>query len=293
MFYLEDKLAAMLQLEDQLAEHTFAFNNIFKEAAGFGLHAAKLDAIFRQAEDFARQTADFRIRRTRRNRRLEEFQNQSGQNPARCPDHHCEGTLALTPMDEPERVSEVAGIGYDLKCTACKLIIYLPPMMSLKRQADQYYKAALILRAAEEQRQQLTDPTIFLAHHAAEMYLKSLGTCTLYPENELTQDGQQDDREWLAGPALERRNHDLTKLLSSVYQFIRGPLKEYGKSEENPGESVSELVKAIPPKTSEYYRYGVLKRGDAEVDFEDDRIAKALWRLCKLLKRFATDEANW
>ena len=197
----------------------------------------------------------------------------------------------LTAMDEPERVAEVAGIGYDLQCTGCKLIVYLPPMISFKMQADQYYDAALTLRESKRSRE-LTDPAIFLAHQSAETYLKSLGTCALYPESDFDEDGQRDDREWVAGPGLECRNHDLARLLGSVYQFIRQRLEKYGESDGERRHSVGELVQSVPAKTSEYYRYGVLRNATYN-RLEEEELTKVLLRLCKLLKRFTTEEADW
>ena len=281
----------MFHLQDELARQTAAFNNVFRDAAYIARQTAQFNALFRQAEDFARQTTEFRRRRARRNERLKEFQNQSPETSVRCPDQDCRGRLILSAIDEPECLSEIAGIGYDLRCTGCKLIIYLPPMISLKRQADQYYSAALTLRESERYRQ-LTDPAIFLAHQSAETYLKSLGTCTLYPGSDSNKEGQLDDREWVAGPGLECRNHDLERLLGSVYQFIRHRLEKYGESDNEPGCSIGELVQSVPAKTSEYYRYGVLK-GTTYDGVEDEKLTTILLRLCKLLKRFATEEADW
>ena len=95
------------------------------------------------------------------------------------------------------------GPQYDVKCEACNRIIYLPPVLWFTWQADDYLCAARVLSESGK-RNNVAGVTVFLLHQAAELYLKGLGTCSLYDGLE-----EDDDSEDIDGGSLRYTRHNL------------------------------------------------------------------------------------
>ena len=180
------------------------------------------------------------------------------------------------------------GPQYDVKCEACNRIIYLPPVLWFSRNADNYLCAARVLSGSGK-RNDVAGVTVFLLHQAAELYLKGLGTCSLYEAEE------DDDSEYIEGESLRYTPHSLPGLFQKVYPSLRNELEEYEEGQPKAG-SVESLVNAVPSQTAEVFRYGFLLRGeyagritfkDGDVWVIDKNISKTLLDLCTRLEDFA------
>ena len=257
---------------------------------------AQMQHAVQQQENALRQLHMAKSRRERWNERVDIFLRHINE----CPDASCKGELVKTQTEEDERISKSMGPRYDLECGKCRMVVYLPPMLFIKAHGDEYYRAANVLRSS--QKNNLASVSVFLAHQASESYLKSLGTCSLYPKTAEGEDTDDDDEEFPVGPALERRNHDLQSLLDSLYPSVKDRVSDYGRDDSGNELAVGELIEAIPKKTSEYFRYGFLlnetygnavihTNGDVKVDGRN--VTHMEFRLCALLKAFVQEEAWW
>ena len=257
---------------------------------------ALMEHAVQQQENALRQLHMAKSRREHWNERVDVFLRHSNE----CPDASCKGELVKTQTEEDERISKTVGPRYDLECGKCRMVVYLPPMLFIKAQGDDYYRSANVLRSSPMKTS--ASACVFLAHQAAESYLKSLGTCSLYPKATEGEDTDDDDEEFPAGPAFKRRNHDLHGLLDSLYPSVKDRISDYGRDDTGTELAVSELIEAIPKKTSEYFRYGFLlneaygnvvirTNGDVEVDGRN--VTHMEFRLCTLLKAFVQEEAWW
>ena len=224
-------------------------------------------------------------RTQRKNDRIEHFLQLS---PI-CPGENCGGHLKKTEINESDKVKSVIGPQYDVKCEACNRIIYLPPVLWFTRNADDYLCAARVLGGSGK-RNDVAGVTVFLLHQAAELYLKGLGTCTLYDDLE-----ENDDSEDIGGESLRYTPHNLPGLFQRVYPSLRAELEEYEQGQPK-GDSVESLVNAVPSQTAEMFRYGFLLRGEyaGEVTFKDGdvwviekNISKTLLDLCTRLGDFS------
>ena len=236
-----------------------------------------LNRQFREWEDAIRHG---RARTRRKNQRIDQFLKLT----STCPGETCNGRLQKTETNEDERVKTAIGPQYDVKCDTCKRIIYLPPVLYFTRNAHEYFRAARALRKSDAT-SDVASVTIFLLHQGAELYLKGLGTCSLYDDG--------DDGEYIEGASLGYTPHNLPGLLQRMYPSLREELKEYEK-EQSDGESVESLVNAIPSQTAEKFRTGLLLRGQygqititgADVLVRGKNISKALLDLCTRLEDF-------
>ena len=239
-----------------------------------------LNRQFREWEDAIRHG---RARTQERNQKIERFLKLT----PTCPGGNCNGRLQKTETSGNERVKAVIGPQYDVKCDTCKRIIYLPPVLYFTRNAREYFRAARILRENQAQ-SDVASVTIFLLHQGAELYLKGLGACSLYDDLETN-----DDAEYIEGASLGYTRHNLSGLLQRVYPSLRDELQEY-ENRQPDGETLENLINAIPSQTAEIFRYGGLLRGqygqvtfiDGDVLVEGKNISKALLGLCTRLENF-------
>ena len=185
-----------------------------------------------------------------------------------CPD--CQVQVILNKDDEPS-------------CTNCQTIFYPPPSAYLTHLAGSYLDAKRDVQHRSVWSSRLTG--IFLAHHAAELYLKALGACSAFAN-----DGRD---EYLYGDAFTYKQHTLKPLLDRVYPAVKAGL--YGFRDSH-GCSVEDLVNAIPRNTSELFRYGVLlwdpTRREVrttvagDIMMEKTNLSATLDGLCDLLEIF-------
>ena len=175
----------------------------------------------------------------------------------------------------------------DPMCADCTLILYPPPSLYLAHIASSYLAAVHDFSPKEVWSSRLT--AIFLAHHAAEMYLKALGACTAF-----SCDARE---EYLYGNTFEYNKHSLEDIFNRVHPTIKPRLDEVrGDS----GRSIQDLVRAIPRGTAELFRYGLLLRDtrrykiratiDGDIEFRGTNLNKALTELCDLLAEFTDSE---
>ena len=230
-----------------------------------------------------------RERTKRKNERIGRFLEST----PTCPGESCGGRLQKTENTENDKVKAVIGPQYDVECEACKRIIYLPPVLYFTWNADDYLSAARVLRK-DKTNGNVAGVSTFLMHQAAELYLKSLGTCTLYADQD-----EDEDSEDIQGESLGYTRHNLPGLFQKLYPSIRNELKEYEK-EEPKRESVESLVNAIPSQTAEMFRYGFLLRGEygqitingPDVWVKGKNISKMLLDLCARLEDFTSEQAR-
>ncbi len=90
----------------------------------------------------------------------------------------------------------------DPECVSCRTILYPPPSSYLKHLADSYVDARRDVRDRSDWASPGT--RIFLAHHAIELYLKSLGAHSVFAN-----DGQD---EYLYGSIFDVTDHDSARL---------------------------------------------------------------------------------
>ena len=263
----------------------------------FERNSALIEHAVQQQENMLRQLHMAKSRRERWNERVDVFLRHSSE----CPATACTGVLARTKTEEDERISEMVGPRYDLECGECRVVVYLPPMLFMKAHGDDYFRAAKALRSSTKNAS-VSPVSVFLAHQAAESYLKSLGTCSLYPKTIEGDIADDDEEEFPAGPAFDRRNHDLQGLLDCLYPFVKHRLTDFNSDDAGAELAVGRLIAAVPRKTSEYFRYGflvneaygdVVIRADGDVDVDGRNMTQVLFRLCALLKAFVQKEAWW
>ena len=260
-------------------------------------NSALIERAVQQQESILRQLHMAKSRRERWNERVDVFLRHNTE----CPATACKGALVRTKTKEDERVSEMVGPRYDLECRECRTVVYLPPMLFIKTHGDDYFQAAKTLHSSTKSHS-ASCVSVFLAHQAAESYLKSLGTCSLYPKTVEGVDADDDEEEFPAGPAFDRRNHDLQGLLDSLYPFVKQRLTNFNGDDAGADLAVGELIATVPRKTSEYFRYGfllneaygnVVIRADGDVDVDGRNMTRLLFRLCTLLNAFVQEEAWW
>ena len=292
---LLDKQGATLRAAIEQSAHIFrGYENsmLFLER-----NSAIIEHAVQQQENTLRQLHMAKSRRERWNERVGVFLRHSNE----CPAAGCRGALVRTQTDEDERISEMVGPRYDLECGECRMVVYLPPMLFIKGHGDDYFQAAKVIRSSTKSTS-ASCVSVFLAHQAAESYLKSLGTCSLYPKTVEGDHTDDDEEEFPAGPAFDRRNHDLQGLLDSLYPFVKERVTDYESDDAGTERAVGKLIAAVPKKTSEYFRYGflldeaygnVVIRTDGDVDVDGRNITQVLFRLCTLLRAFVQEEAWW
>ena len=192
----------------------------------------------------------------------------------RCPD--CQKPIAVGQDGDPA-------------CEDCKLVLYPPPSRYLAHVAGSYMDAMRDIRPRGVWSSRLAP--IFLGHHAAEMYLKSLGAFPAFTN---------DDRdEYLYGDTFNHTRHVLSPLLGCVHSPIRQRLDEiFGTG----GRSITDLVNAVPQNTSELFRYGLLLKDatryevrtttDGYVKVGNVNLTGTVRELCGLLEEFVSEELS-
>ena len=191
-----------------------------------------------------------------------------------CPD--CEKEIVIDDDGEP-------------RCTDCALILYPPPSLYLTHIASSYLEAMRDVRPKRVWSSGLTG--VFLAHHAAEIYLKALGACTAF-----TCDGRE---EFLYGDTFTYNRHGLGKIFDNVHPTIKSRLQKIRSSS---GRSILDLVGMVPRGTAELFRYGLLLKDatryrikttvDGSIEFEGTNLSNALSELCELLAEFSHNELD-
>ena len=192
----------------------------------------------------------------------------------KCPD--CQKQIAIDNDGDP-------------RCTACGLILYPPPSRYLAHLAGSYMDAMRDVRPRKVWSSRLT--AIFLAHHAAEMHLKALGACSAF-----TDDSRE---EYLYGSTFNYNQHNLVPLLNYVHVTVKSRLdKVHGSG----GQSIDDLVRAMPRKTSELFRYGLLLKDstkhevrttvDGDIRMGETNLSETLRQLCELLEEFTSNELS-
>ena len=132
---------------------------------------------------------------------------------------------------------------------------------------------------------------IFLAHHTAEMHLKALGACSAF-----THDGRD---EYLYGNTFNYNGHSLGPLLNHVHPTVKPRLDRVLSSS---GQTIERLVRTIPQRTAELFRYGLLLKdttrhevritAGGDIELKGTNLSKALTELCDLLREFTRSELN-
>ena len=192
----------------------------------------------------------------------------------KCPE--CQKQIVLDKDDEPS-------------CIDCQMVLYPPPSAYLTDLAGSYLDATHDVRSRSGWSSRST--RIFMAHHAAELYLKALGACSAFAND------SQD--EYLYGDAFSYDRHNLNPLLDRVCSAVRARLCGYLDSS---GRSIEDLVNAIPKNTSGLFRYGVLLRDarrrevrttvGGDIVMEEKSLSTLLDGLCDLLDTFTKAELN-
>ena len=183
----------------------------------------------------------------------------------------------------------VLGSDGDPRCANCKLILYPPPSLFLSTLADSYMEIYEKFTPSAVWSSPLT--TVFQVHHAAEMYLKALGACSTFADDKLNRE------QFLYGDAFTYNGHDLEPLLGLAHPTLRPRLD---KARDSSGDSVEDLVKAMPSKASELFRYGLLLKDptgrtakqtvDGDIELQGTNVSLALQKLCRTLSVFVHTE---
>lgn len=193
-----------------------------------------------------------------------------------CP--ACGGSLVAEVLDPLPQIPGVEVVNRKtLVCRKCDLELYQPPFYLLRFKAERYLAAATQLQPSGP-----PDVIAYLLHHAAELYIKALGS---YEAVELGQ-----DEEHVEGKVLERRNHELGVVYEAVPTYMKKGLEKDGRLRK-----LIQEMKKLPTGLSIALRYGVSKtqpptltQNGGQLLLDDGRdLIKILGDLCEALKRFA------
>ena len=249
------------------------------------------------AQEHVAQLARFRAQREKENERTKKLLTDLA--GAGCLLGDCTGQLIGQGKEEKEeRHARLMGTSFEIRCAVCGAKVYPPPAMWLRQHGAEYFRAGRQLLNGTKP-QSVSMAATFVLHQAAELYLKSLGTLSVYRDDD-------DDDETPTGPGLENRGHNLDGLLRKVYSFIRRRLEEHCGESTEPKKTVAVLIGKIPHQTSEVCRYGHLFNGQyPEVgiaaagmvirteDGTETNVTQVLMDLCTLLDEFARREGPW
>ena len=197
-----------------------------------------------------------------------------------CP--ACQGqtvTEVLNPLPDVQGLDVVDR--KTLVCRKCNLGLYLPPFYHLRLKAKEFLDAA---------RQLQPDGPLYviayLLHHAAELYIKALGS---YEIEELGRDNDDNELERVEGNVLERTKHELAEIYKDVPTYMKKGLEK----DVHRRELIQEMRK-LPSGLSIAFRYGVsnkslpgLTQYKDQLLLRDDRdLIKILGGLGDALERF-------
>lgn len=144
--------------------------------------------------------------------------------------------------DLPEKLQAVDR--KNVVCEECDVILYLPPHYLLQRRAADFYESAKHLRSTG-------DPivTAYLLHHAAELYLKSLGSYEVHERR------QPKDTETVEGRVFDHTKHELVAIYDLLPQFVK---RKLDATEE--GKKLIGQMKSLPGRLSVTLRYGIVNK---------------------------------
>ena len=130
----------------------------------------------------------------------------------------------------------------DLVCEECDTILYAPPHHHFRSRAVDFHEAAKHFRPKGD-----AVVTAYLLHHAAELYLKSLGAYEVHGR------AASEDTETLEGEVLEHKGHELGDLYDRLPGFVRSRLEATEESRK-----LIRQVKSLPRRLSVTLRYGAV-----------------------------------
>lgn len=165
----------------------------------------------------------------------------------------------------------------NLVCEECDTILYAPPHYHFRSRAVDFHEAAKQLRPKGD-----AVVTAYLLHHAAELYLKSLGAYEVHGRAE------PENTETIEGEVLEHTGHELGDLYDRLPGFVRSRLEA---TEER--RKLMCCVKSLPRRLSVTLRYGAVLKpppppalliSDGAVILPSDQnLTHILERLCDAL----------
>jgi len=200
------------------------------------------DASKRIAEMFAnlRTQRDFAIRQ---NARLDSLAPE-----ITCP--MCKNSVTTDVINPLPRIEALDALPEDFRpvdhknlvCEECDTILYAPPHHHFRRRAVDFHEAAKLLKPKGD-----AIVTAHLLHHAAELYLKSLGAYEVHGRAE------PEDTETVEGAVLEHKGHELGDLYDKLPGFVKAKLEATQGSRK-----LVRQVKSLPRRLSVTLRYGAV-----------------------------------
>ena len=164
-----------------------------------------------------------------------------------------------------------------LVCEECDSVLYPPPHYHLRRRAADFHETAKHVRSSGN-----PVVTAYLFHHAAELYLKSLGSYEIHERR------QPEGKETIEGEVLEHTKHELSVLYNKLPRFVKTRLEATQEGKRLMGQ-----VKSLPHQLSVTLRYGAVFKPPAppELMISDgavilprgQNLTRILERLCSAL----------
>ena len=192
-------------------------------------------------------------------------------------------TGVVNPMPRIEALEALPEDSYpvdrkNVLCEECDRVLYPPPHYRLRGRAVNFHEAAKHLRSIGD-----AVVTAYLFHHAAELYLKCLGSYEVHGRAE------PENTETIEGEVLEHTGHELGDLYDKLPGFVRARLEA---TEE--GRKLMRQVKSLPRRLSVTLRYGavfkpppppriMISNGAVILSFRGQNLTRILERLCDAL----------
>lgn len=166
----------------------------------------------------------------------------------------------------------------NLVCEECDRILYPPPHYHFRSRAADFHEAAKRLRPSGD-----AVVTAYLLHHAAELYMKSLGSYCVVSKL------RQPDTETIEGEVLEHTGHELGDLYDKLPAFVRSRLEATAE-----GRKLMRQVESLPRRISVTLRYGavfkpppppdiMISNGAVILSLRGQNLTRILERLCGAL----------
>ena len=209
----------------------------------------------------------------------------------------CETGFVRVKRPERPDVIEHFGPVYGIACKACNASVYPPPELHLMRRANEFLDAALSLSSAAASGTERILVVLFLLYHAAELYLKCLGTYTYYIgstpvdrvtyETEERTEGAETDEE----PDKLFLSHALPEALSCIPRPVKHRLICFAEAQST---DIREVIGALPEAVNLYCRYPwVPPRHEVAiktVPYSAEELLPILRNLREVLRCFASNE---
>ena len=209
----------------------------------------------------------------------------------------CETRFVRVKRPERPDVIEYFGPVYGIACKPCNASVYPPPELHLMRRANEFLDAALSLSGVAASGTERILVILFLLYHAAELYLKCLGTYTYYIgstpidrvtyETEKRAEGEEPDEE----PDKLFLSHALPEALSCIPRPVKYRLMCFAEAQKT---DIEEVIGTLPEAVNLYCRYPwvppkhevAIKR----VPYSAEELLPILHNLCGVLRSFAGRE---